>query len=63
MSTDTENLREKIENEHMRKSDALKALSKAQAGMGRVEELEGGNAKLKSRIAEAEEGVNSLQTK
>merc|ERR1711970_958627 len=49
MATDLENLREKIENEHMRKSDALKALSKAQAeiqlwksrfeteGMGRVE--------------------------
>merc|ERR1711937_119275 len=27
MSTDLENLKEKIENEHMRKSDALKALS------------------------------------
>merc|ERR1719410_3164552 len=31
MSTDLENLREKLENEAMRKSDALKALSKAQA--------------------------------
>merc|ERR1711935_792366 len=30
-STDLENIREKIENESMRKSDALKALSKAQA--------------------------------
>merc|ERR1719230_1904566 len=51
MATDLENLREKMENEAMRKSDALKALSKAQAeiqlwksryeteGMGRVEEL------------------------
>merc|ERR1712223_286244 len=75
MSTDLENLREKIENEHMRKSDALKALSKAQAeiqlwrsryeteGMGRVDELEGANSKLKGRIAEAEENVDSLQTK
>merc|ERR1712212_589696 len=31
MSTDLENLREKLDNEQMRKSDALKALSKAQA--------------------------------
>merc|ERR1712033_42137 len=30
-TTDLENIREKIENETMRKSDALKALSKAQA--------------------------------
>merc|ERR1712033_39486 len=75
MSTDLENLREKIENEHMRKSDALKALSKAQAeiqlwrsryeteGMGRIDELEGGRAKLQARILEAEENVDSLQTK
>merc|ERR1712002_650210 len=59
----------------MRKSDAMKALSKAQAeiqlwrsryeteGMGRVDELEGANGKLKSRISEAEETVDSLQTK
>merc|ERR1712212_1217471 len=69
MSTDLENLREKIENEHMRKSDALKALSKAQAeiqlwrsryeteGMGRIDELEGARSKLQARIVEA------LQTK
>merc|ERR1712212_533344 len=31
MATDLENLREKMENEAMRKSDSLKALSKAQA--------------------------------
>jgi chromosome segregation ATPase len=75
MTTDLENLREKIENEHMRKSDALKALSKAQAeiqlwrsrfeteGLGRIEELEGGRAKLQARIVEAEETVDALQTK
>merc|ERR1712002_980932 len=75
MSTELENLKEKIENEHMRKSDALKALSKAQAeiqlwrsryeteGMGRIEELEGGRSKLQARIVEAEENVDSLQTK
>ena len=75
MTTELENLREKIENEHMRKSDALKALSKAQAeiqlwrsrfeteGLGRIEELEGGRAKLQARIVEAEETVDALQTK
>ena len=75
MSTDLESIREKTENEHTKKSDALKSLSKAQAeiqlwksryeteGMGRVEELEGYNAKLKTRIAEGEEAVDTLQTK
>merc|ERR1719220_1862151 len=75
LTTDLENLREKIDNEHMRKSDGLKALSKSHAetqlwraryeteGMGRVDELEGGNSKLRSRISEAEEHVDSLQTK
>merc|ERR1719209_703791 len=68
MATDLENLREKMENEAMRKSDSLKALSKAQAeiqlwksrfeteGMGRVE-------KLQSKIVESEELVDSLSTK
>merc|ERR1719295_337512 len=62
MATDLENLREKMENEAMRKSDALKALSKAQAeiqlwksrfeteGMGRVEELEAARNKLQAKI-------------
>merc|ERR1712158_202359 len=66
MSTDLENLREKLENEAMRKSDALKALSKAQAetqlwksrfeteGMGRIEELEGARNKLQAKIMEYE---------
>merc|ERR1712102_194243 len=75
MSTDLANLRENIENENIRKSDAMKALSKAAAeiqlwrsrfeteGMGRLEELETGRAKLQSRIVEAEETVDSLQTK
>merc|ERR1719242_2485010 len=60
MSTDLANLREKIENENIRKSDAMKALSKAAAeiqlwrsryeteGMGRIEELEAGRSKLQS---------------
>merc|ERR1712095_27153 len=75
MSTDLENLREKMENEAMRKSDALKALSKSQAeiqlwksrfeteGMGRIEELESARNKLQSKIAENEELVDVLSTK
>merc|ERR1711892_461196 len=75
MSTDLENLREKLENEAMRKSDALKALSKAQAeiqlwksryeteGMGRIEELEGARNKLQAKIVENEELVDVLSTK
>merc|ERR1719320_1816918 len=75
MSTDLENLREKLENEAMRKSDAMKALSKAHAeiqlwksryeteGMGRIEELEGARAKLQAKIVENEELVDVLQTK
>merc|ERR1739848_154875 len=74
MSTELENVREKIENEHMRKSDALKALSKAQAelqlwksrfeteGMGRIEELESARNKLQGRIVEAEKNVDALNT-
>merc|ERR1712209_374654 len=75
MSTDLENLRERLENEAMRKSDALKALSKAQAetqlwksryeteGMGRIEELEGARNKLQAKIVENEELVDVLSTK
>ena len=70
-----ESFRERIEDEHQRKSDALKALSKAQAeiqlwksryeteGMGRVDELESSKSKLHSRIQEAEETVEALQSK
>merc|ERR1719209_1138897 len=75
MATDLENLREKMENEAMRKSDSLKALSKAQAeiqlwksrfeteGMGRVEELESARNKLQAKIVESEELVDSPTTK
>merc|ERR1712121_419290 len=74
-TTDLENIREKIENETMRKSDALKALSKAQAeiqlwksrfeteGLGRIDELEGARNKLQAKIVESEELVDALQTK
>jgi len=59
----------------VRKSDAMKQLSKAQAeiqlwrsryeteGLGRVDELEMARNKLQARIAEAEETVDSLQSK
>merc|ERR1712213_302660 len=75
MATDLENLREKLENENARKSDALKALSKSQAeiqlwksryeteGMGRIEELEGARNKLQAKIVENEELVDVLSTK
>merc|ERR1712121_360912 len=74
-TTDLENIREKIENETMRKSDALKALSKAQAeiqlwksrfeteGLGRIDELEAARNKLQAKIVEYEELVDTLQTK
>merc|ERR1711909_266197 len=69
MSTDLENLREKLENEAMRKSDAMKALSKAQAeiqlwksryeteGMGRIEELVD---VLQTKVANAEKSKGRL---
>jgi len=75
LTTELENVREKIDDEHMRKSDALKALSKAAAeiqlwrsryeteGMGRVDELEMSRNKLQARIQEAEETVETLQSK
>merc|ERR1712142_980033 len=75
LTTELENVREKIDNEHLRKSDALKALSKAQAeyqlwrsryeteGMGKIEELEGARGKLQARIVEAEENVDALNNK
>merc|ERR1712027_170320 len=75
MSTELEAVKEKIDDEHQRKSDALKQLSKAQAeiqlwrsryeteGLGRVDELEMARNKLQARIAEAEETVDSMQSK
>merc|ERR1712128_62392 len=75
LSTDLVTLRDKIESTHLQKTDLMKALSKAQSeiqlwrsryeteGLGRVEELEAGNSKLKARVGEAEETVDSLQSK
>merc|ERR1719402_1319258 len=65
----------RIEEEAEKKNDALKALSKAQSeiqlwkskyeteALGRIDELEGGKAKLGSRVMEAEETIDSLNTK
>merc|ERR1719483_2075994 len=57
------------------KNDTLRAFSKAQSeiqlwkskyeteALGRIDELEGGKAKLGSRVMEAEETTDSLNTK
>ncbi len=70
-----ENLRERIEEESEKKSDALKALSKSQAeiqlwrskfeteGLGRIDELESSKQKLTARLAEAEETIETLNQK
>merc|ERR1712038_736229 len=75
LNTESENLRERIEQESESKSDALKALSKAQAesqlwrskyeteGLGRIDELDGSKAKLSARLSEAEECIESLNQK
>merc|ERR1719510_182794 len=75
LNTESENLRERIEEEAESKSDALKALSKAQAeiqlwkskfeteGLGRIDELESTKHKLASRVAESEEVIDSLNQK
>jgi len=75
LSTECENLKMRIEEEADKKNDALKALSKAQSeiqlwkskyeteALGRIDELESGRGKLGSRVQEAEETIDSLNTK
>merc|ERR1711878_165098 len=75
LMTEAENLRMRIDEENEKKNDALKALSKAQAeiqlwkskyeveALGRIDELEGGKAKLASRVQEAEEVIETLNAK
>merc|ERR1711936_1115873 len=75
LSTECENLKMRIDEEAEKKNDALKALSKAQAeiqlwkskyeteALGRIDELEGGKAKLASRVTEAEEHIEALNAK
>jgi len=75
LNTELENLRQRIEEESEKKSDGLKALSKAQAEMqlwkskfetealGRIDELEGSKQKITARLAEAEETIETLNSK
>merc|ERR1719402_1945367 len=75
LSTDCENLRMRIDEEAERKNDSLRALSKAQAeiqlwkskfeteALSRIDELEGNKSKLGARVVEAEETIESLNTK
>merc|ERR550539_307910 len=75
LNTEAENLREKIEEESEKKNDVLRALSKAQAeiqlwrskfeveGLGRIDELEASKTKLSARLTEAEETIDSLNSK
>merc|ERR1712061_896594 len=75
LNTEAENLREKIEEESEKKNDVLRAVSKAQAeiqlwrskfeveGLGRIDELEASKHKLSSRVQEAEEAIDALNSK
>merc|ERR1711878_24710 len=75
LTTEAENLRMRIDEESEKKNDALKALSKAQSeiqlwkskyeveALGRIDELEGGRNKLASRVQEAEEHIDALNSK
>ena len=65
----------RIYEESEKNNDALKALSKAQSeiqlwkskyeveALGRIDELEGGKQKLVSRVSEAEEVIENLNSK
>merc|ERR1719481_2019437 len=75
LSSDCENLKMKIDEEAEKKNDVLRALSKAQSeiqlwkskyeteALGRIDELESNKSKLCSRVTEAEETIDSLNTK
>ena len=68
-------MKERIDEESQKKSDALKALSKSTAeiqlwkskfeteALGRIDELEGNRSKLGSRVTEAEETIDSLNAR
>merc|ERR1711972_1211545 len=75
LSTELENLKDRVDEESEKKSDALKALSKANAEIqlwkskmeteaaGRIDELEMGKTKLSAALSEAEETIDGLNAK
>merc|ERR1740128_1072762 len=75
LRSDCENMKIRVDEESEKKNDILRLLSKAQSeiqlwkskyeteALGRIDELEGSKAKLCNRVAEAEETVESLNTK
>ena len=75
LNSELENLRMRIDEESEKKTVSLKALSKAQSeiqlwrskyeteGVARVDELESGHTKLKARLQEAEETIETLNQK
>merc|ERR1719209_1556615 len=75
LRTECENMKMRVEEEAEKKNDILRLLSKAQSdiqlwkskyeteALGRIEELEGSKAKLCNRVSEAEETIESLNTK
>merc|ERR1712214_196801 len=75
LNSELEKSKDRIEEESEKKSDALKALSKAQAemqlwkskfeteAMGRIDELDGSRQKLNARLQEAEETIETLNQK
>merc|ERR1719430_2789167 len=75
LGTDCENLKMRIDEEAEKKNDILRLFSKAQSeiqlwkskyeteALAKIDELEGSRAKLNNRVAEAEETVESLNTK
>merc|ERR1711972_932268 len=75
LSTELENLKDRVDEESEKKSDALKALSKANAEIqlwkskmeteaaGRIDELEMGKTKLSAALSEADETIDGLTAK
>merc|ERR1711970_921376 len=75
LGTDCENLKMRIDEEAEKKNDILRLFSKAQSeiqlwkskyeteALAKIDELEGSRSKLNNRVAEAEETVESLNTK
>merc|ERR1719483_677782 len=75
LRSDCENLKMRVEEEAEKKNDILRLFSKAQSdiqlwkskyeteALSRIDELEGSKSKLCSRVSEAEETVEAINTK